>query len=236
LIERATAVRESARAAGDAAEADQTLARAATLATDIGGAADRIRDAADARASLTEAGIKGLGRPQGVALARKLAQTAGVQVGASINTFVISSTARDLTKAVEGLSNVVEASVKERWREWAQEQLRGVGSAAYVLERPLSRGPFAATIERARGARTQLRTLAAKDVPTTNDVRLFIKQRDVLAKANAEIEDQVPKQFRTALVQCASPEGLRPTELPEGFIDWIESVKAAAYFKVTMTS
>ena len=73
LIEQATAIRESARAAGDADAAGQTLKRAVGIATELGTAAQRIKDAAGARTAMAAAHIPGAGRPIAGAPTRKLA-------------------------------------------------------------------------------------------------------------------------------------------------------------------
>ena len=118
-----------------------------------------------------------------------------------------SATARDLTRASEQLADTAEKAVSDAWEKWTQEQLQGVGTAAQVLaQRALSRGPFAATIEKARAARKQLQGLSQRDLPTDADVRAFAKQRAVLEAANAKIEQEVENEYRTTLVECALPE------------------------------
>jgi hypothetical protein len=235
LIEQAMAVRESARAAGDADAAHQTLRRAAGIATELGAAAQRIKDAAGARKAMAAAHIPGAGRPIAGAPTRKLATKGGEELAASVGDFVISSTVRDLTRASEQLADTAEKTVSDAWEKWTQEQLQGVGTAAQVLERALSRGPFAATIETAGAARKQLQVLGQRDLPTDSDVKAFTKQRAALEAASAKIEQEVPKEYRATLVDCALPQGTRLTELPDGFIDWVRDRKAAAYFKVSIS-
>jgi hypothetical protein len=239
LIDRATAIRESARAAGDSAAATQTLKRAVELASELTRTTVRIERVVVSRAAITGAGVTGSESRAGAndaAPVRDLAAEARDDATADVSSSVIGSTARDLGRAADKLVEALEAETRKTWQEWTQGQLRGVGAAVRLLEKPLAHGPFSTTIERARAARTQLEVLSRRELPTAADVQAFVDACAVLADANGEIEQQVPRAYRSTLVRCASPDGVRPTELPEGFVEWIERVGAAAYFRVTLSS
>jgi hypothetical protein len=45
----------------------------------------------------------------------------------------------------------------------------------------------------------------------------------------------VPPEFRDTLRRCATKTGISPSDLPDGFLKWIEKVGARSYFKVTLS-
>ena len=159
LIEQATAIRESARAAGDADAADQTLKRAVGIATELG-AAQRSRTLPRRAQPWLPPTFRGPAQPRARPASWPQEEEKNLQ-----QAWAISSSAQPrvyLTRASEQLADTAEKAVSDAWEKWTQEQLQGVGTAAQVLERALSRGPFAATIEKARAERERLQVLSQR--------------------------------------------------------------------------
>src|SRR5205814_2292374 len=109
-------------------------------------------------------------------------------------------------------------------------------AASTLLEKALGSLPrFVPTIERVRRARATFNLLRARELPAAAEIHAFQACLETLEEANRELEREVPPAFQDALRRCASPDGLRPSDLPDGFVAWTERIGASSYFKVTLS-
>ena len=105
-----------------------------------------------------------------------------------------------------------------------------------MLEKALGSIPrFRQTIINTRRSRLEINRLKAVALPTADEIRDFKQHLDVLEETGKELEREVPREYRDTLRRCATPAGVSPNDLPDGFLEWIDTVGARSYFKVTLS-
>lgn len=150
--------------------------------------------------------------------------------------FLQSGLPGDLELGLVEYCRSLDDAAKRAWARYAEEKVGSLGAASQLLEKALGSIPrFVPTIERVQLARGRLRLLKGRELPTAAEVREFHVHLETLEAANAELEREVPSAYQEALRRCATPAGLPPSELPDGFVAWIEKIGAGSYFKVTLS-
>jgi hypothetical protein len=154
----------------------------------------------------------------------------------SLPEFVQSGLPGELTIGVSDYTRSLQTGAERVWKEYADDRAASVGASSELLEKTLGAIPrFTQMIEATRLARLRVRVIKAKTLPSIDEIREFQAHLESLDATNTELEREVPAAFRDTLRRCATRSGVSPSELPEGFLDWVEKVGAQGYFKVTLS-
>jgi hypothetical protein len=237
LNERAQAIRKAAGSALDDQTRDEVVQQAVALAAGLNQSAQRVAGAQQSARALVQ--LKLASSVPEIAPSDGHVRSLIVRAekkAAALPEFVQSGLPGELTLAISEYTRSLEDAAKGVWREYAADRAASAGAASELLEKALGSIPrFKQTIESTRNARLQVKVLTARELPTADEISEFQAHLKSLADANDELEREVPAAFRDTLRRCATKTGVSPGELPEGFIDWVHTVGAQGYFKVTLS-